>query len=93
MSYQSSSDKDHKARMEEYWNKNLQVIAICLAIWALVSYGFGILFVEALNNIWIGGVPLGFWFSQQGSIYVFIVLIFVYGRVMDKLDKEYGVQE
>jgi len=80
-------------RMQEYWSKNLRYLAILLVIWFAVSYGCGILFADALNNIQIGGFKLGFWFAQQGAIYVFIVLIFVYIRWMNKLDKEYGVDE
>ena len=79
--------------MQEYWSKNLRYLAILLVIWFAVSYGCGILFADALNNIQIGGFKLGFWFAQQGAIYVFIVLIFVYIRWMNKLDKEYGVDE
>ena len=80
-------------RMQEYWSKNLRYLAILLAVWFAVSYGCGILFADALNNIQIGGFKLGFWFAQQGAIYVFIVLIFVYIAWMNRLDKEYGVDE
>ncbi len=80
-------------RMQEYWSKNLRYLAILLVVWFAVSYGCGILFADALNNIQIGGFKLGFWFAQQGAIYVFVVLIFVYVRWMNKLDKEYGVDE
>jgi putative solute:sodium symporter small subunit len=76
-----------------YWKENLKYLVILLSIWFLVSYGFGILLVEQLNTIKIGGFKLGFWFAQQGSIYVFVVLIFVYIRLMNKLDKKYGVDE
>ncbi len=76
-----------------YWRKNLTYVGILLAIWFLVSYGFGILFVEKLNAIRIGGFQLGFWFAQQGSIYVFVVLIFVYVKIMNRLDREFGVYE
>ena len=76
-----------------YWKKNLSYMVILLTIWAVVSYGCGILFAEQLNAIKIGGFPLGFWFGQQGAIYVFVVLIFVYYRLMQKLDKEYDVHE
>lgn len=77
----------------EYWRKNLRLMAVLLVIWALVSYGAGILFVDALNTISFIGFPLGFWFAQQGSILVFVVLIAVYVWRMDKLDAEYGVDE
>ncbi len=68
-------------------------MAVLLTIWALVSFGAGILFVDALNKIVIAGFPLGFWFSQQGSILVFIALIVIYAVRMDRLDKEFGVEE
>lgn len=76
-----------------YWKENLRYLLILLSIWFLVSYGAGILFKDALNAFKIGGFPLGFWFAQQGSIYVFVVLIFVYVRLMNKLDKKYGFNE
>ena len=78
---------------QDYWRKNLRLMAVLLTIWALVSFGAGIIFVEPLNNIVIGGFPLGFWFAQQGSIIVFIALILIYAVRMDKLDKEFGVDE
>ncbi|MGZ0016622.1 DUF4212 domain-containing protein [Yeosuana sp. AK3] len=76
-----------------YWKQNLTYLVILLTIWFLVSYGAGILFKDALNNIKLGGFKLGFWFAQQGSIYVFVVLIFVYVRLMNKLDKKFGFDE
>ncbi len=76
-----------------YWRTNLTVILSLLSIWAIVSYGCSILFIEQLNEITIGKIPLGFWFAQQGSIYVFVVLIFVYALLMDRFDKKYGVEE
>lgn len=79
--------------MKAYWKKNLQYLLILLAIWFGVSYGAGILFADSLNNIRLGGFKLGFWFAQQGSIYVFVILIFVYVRLMNKLDKEFDVDE
>lgn len=81
--------EDRKA----YWQENIKYLGILLSIWFLVSYGAGILFVDALNKIQLGGFPLGFWFAQQGSIYVFIILIFVYVRLMNRLDAKYGVEE
>ena len=78
---------------QEYWRRNLRLMAVLLAIWAVVSFGAGILFVELLNRISILGIPLGFWFAQQGSIVVFVVLIAVYVWRMDKLDAEYGITE
>ncbi len=76
---------------KKYWKTNLKYLAILLSIWFLVSYGFGILLVEQLDTIKIGGFKLGFWFAQQGSIYVFVVLIFVYIRLMNRLDKKYNL--
>lgn len=78
---------------KKYWHKNLQYLAILLSIWFIVSYGFGILLVDQLNQIQFGGFPLGFWFAQQGSIYVFVILIFIYVRLMNNLDKEFDVDE
>ncbi|WP_273566526.1 DUF4212 domain-containing protein [Maribacter halichondriae] len=76
-----------------YWKENVRYLLILLAIWFIVSYGAGILFKDALNEIKIGGFELGFWFAQQGAIYVFVILIFVYVRLMNKLDKKYGYNE
>ena len=76
-----------------YWAENLRLVAICLAIWFAVSFGCGVLLVDVLNQFAIGGVPLGFWFSQQGSLYVFMVLVFVYAVRMAKIDKRHGVSE
>ncbi len=76
-----------------YWQANLRLIYISLAIWALVSFGFGILLRPMLSGIAVGGTDLGFWFAQQGSILVFLVLIFNYAWRMNKLDAEYGVEE
>jgi putative solute:sodium symporter small subunit len=85
------SEKQQKATA--YWKENLKYLIILLSIWFAVSYGAGILFREALNEFRLGGFKLGFWFAQQGSIYVFVVLIFVYVRLMNKLDKKYGYDE
>ncbi len=76
-----------------YWKRNLSLMARLMLVWFVVSYGCGILFVEQLNQIQIGGYKLGFWFAQQGSIYVFVVLIFYYARKMAALDREFGVDE
>lgn len=81
------------SKPSSYWHQNLKLIFICLVIWALVSFGCGILFVEQLNNIRIGGYKLGFWFAQQGSIYTFVVLIFWYSHKMNQLDKKFNVEE
>ena len=79
--------------LKKYWRTNLKYLAILLSIWFIVSFGCGILFVEELNTIRIGGFKLGFWFAQQGSIYVFTILIFVYIRLMNNLDKKYNLNE
>ena len=76
-----------------YWRENLRYLIVLLTIWFVGSYGCGILFKDALNEFKLGGFKLGFWFAQQGSIYVFVVLIFVYVRLMNKLDKKYGFDE
>lgn len=76
-----------------YWRENIRYLVILLSIWFAVSYGAGILFKDALDSIRLGGFKLGFWFAQQGSIYVFVILIFVYIRLMNKLDKKYGFDE
>ena len=79
------------ADRNRYWRANLRVMAILLSIWFVVSYGLGILLVEPLNRIRVGGFPLGFWFAQQGAIYVFVALTFVYARWMDRIDARFGV--
>jgi len=83
-------DKQHQ---KKYWKNNLKYLTILLSIWFLVSYVFGIILVDTLNKIKIGGFKLGFWFAQQGSIYVFVILIFVYIKLMNKLDKKYNLEE
>ena len=77
----------------EYWKANLRLLAGCLIVWFVVSYGLGIILVEPLNAIHIGGYPLGFWFAQQGSIYTFVALIFFYAWKMGQLDRKFGVHE
>jgi putative solute:sodium symporter small subunit len=72
-----------------YWKKNISLITRCLLIWFTVSYVFGIIFVDYLNLIRVGGYKLGFWFSQQGAIYVFVLLIFYYAREINKIDEKY----
>jgi putative solute:sodium symporter small subunit len=83
------SDKSPAA----YWKANLRVITICMVIWALVSFGFGIVLRPLIAFIPVGGTDLGFWFAQQGSILTFIALIFFYIWYMNRLDREYGVDE
>lgn len=79
--------------MSAYWSANLRLLTICLVIWFVVSFGFGILFVEPLNAFKIGGYKLGFWFAQQGSIYTFVVLIFFYAWRMGQIDRKFDVDE
>lgn len=78
---------------QEYWKTNRRYMLALLAVWALVSYVFSIFMVQPLNSIKIGGFPLGFWFAQQGSIYVFVALIFIYYMLMRSLDKKHDVHE
>ncbi|MHC4221709.1 MAG: DUF4212 domain-containing protein [Planctomycetota bacterium] len=78
---------------KKYLKKNLQYLTVLLGIWFIVSYGFSILLVDQLDKIRICGFKLGFWFSQQGSIFVFVILIFIYVRLMNKLDKKYHFEE
>lgn len=77
----------------KYWLQNLKYLSILLLIWFVVSYGFGILWVDNLNKIKIGGFKLGFWFAQQGSIYIFVLLIFVYVYLMNRLDEKFGFNQ
>lgn len=83
----------NKEQAQAYWRENVSLMLKLLAVWFLVSFGAGILFVHQLNDIQFFGFKLGFWFAQQGSIYVFVILIFVYVRLMNKLDKKYGFDE
>ncbi|RTH21961.1 DUF4212 domain-containing protein [Thermus scotoductus] len=81
------------SNLEGYWKANTSLTRNLLIVWALVSYVLGILLAEPLNAIRLGALPLGFWFAQQGSIYVFVILIFYYAWKMDQLDRQYGVHE
>ena len=83
-------DEEHR---RSYWRRNVRLMSVLLTIWAVVSFGFGIILAEPLNEIVIGGYPLGFWFAQQGSIVIFVLLIAFYVWRMDKLDAEYGITE
>ena len=87
MAFRNEDDK------QAYWKENLSLLAKLLVIWFAVSFGAGIIFADALNQIQFFGFKLGFWFAQQGSIYVFVVLIFVYMAKMNAMDKRYGVDE
>ena len=83
----------HRENRMAYWRANLRLVGICLLVWFVCSYGFGVLLVEQLNQVRIGGFQLGFWFAQQGSIYVFVVLIFVYAWCMARLDRKHGMDD
>ena len=83
-------DAEHR---RAYWRRNVRLMAVLLTIWAVVSFGFGIILAEPLNRIVIGGYPMGFWWAQQGSIVVFVLLIAFYVWRMDKLDAEFGITE
>ena len=84
---------DQNENRHQYWRRNLRYLGVLLAVWFAVSFGCGILFVDELDTIRIGGFKLGFWFAQQGAIYVFVILIFVYVFLMNRLDKEFNVDE
>ncbi len=86
-----STDKDLSG--EAYWKANIRLVTICLVIWAVCSYGFGIILRPVLDAIPVGGVGLGFWFAQQGSMIVFLVLVFFYAAQMNKLDRQFDVHE
>ena len=76
-----------------YWKENLRLLTLCLSIWFFSSFILGILLADVLNVIRVGGYPLGFWFAQQGSIYIFIALIFYYAKKVGELDKKYKLEE
>lgn len=79
--------------MQDYWKRNVRILFILLAFWFIVSFGFGVLLVDELNQVRLGGFKLGFWFAQQGAIYCFVVIIFVYVWLMNRLDREFDVHE
>jgi putative solute:sodium symporter small subunit len=83
----------HRSRYRAYWRKNLFYLFVLLSIWAIVSFGFSILFVDQLDTVKIGGFGLGFWFAQQGAIYVFVLIIFIYVALMNRLDRAHDVDE
>ena len=89
---QSGVQKDVR-RSEGYWRANVKVQSSLLVVWGIVGLVLAVLLAEPLNNVVIGGFPLGFWIAQQGSIFVFVALIFIYARRMDRVDEEYDVQE
>ncbi|MDG1974307.1 MAG: DUF4212 domain-containing protein [Flavobacteriaceae bacterium] len=82
----------NKKAAKEYWRQNIKYLVVLLTIWFTVSFGFGILLIDELNQFKIGGFKLGFWFAQQGSIYVFVILILTYIVLMNKLDKKYNIK-
>lgn len=84
--------KDQK-KATAYWKENVRYLLILLIIWFAASFGAGIIFKDALDAFHVGGFPVGFWFAQQGSIYIFVIIIFVYIRLMNKLDKKYGYDD
>ena len=92
---ESAADPEVRARHEAYWKRNVRYVGVLLVIWFVVSYGFGIVLAEPLNTFRIPGTgyPLGFWFAQQGSIYVFVALIFAYVVLMNRLDRRFDVDE
>jgi putative solute:sodium symporter small subunit len=83
----------HPDKRLAYWRANLRLVAFCVAIWFVCSYGFGVLLVDQMNQVRVGGFRLGFWFAQQGSIYVFVALIFFYAWRMSLIDKRHDVHE
>jgi len=84
----SNNDKHRR-----YWRANIRLVLILLTVWAIASFGLSIFFVEPLNKVRVGGFPLGFWFAQQGAILVFVVLIWIYARSMDRLDGQFRDEE
>jgi putative solute:sodium symporter small subunit len=82
-----------ESNAKAYWSATLRLLTGILIVWALVSYGAAIIFAPLLNNFHLGGYPLGFWFGQQGAIYTFIALIFIYAKKMGDIDRKFGVQE
>lgn len=86
-------EKETKSAGDAYWRANLRLLAFCLVIWFGCSYGLGIFLAEPLNAYLLGGYPLGFWFAQQGSIYIFLVLIVFYAIRMGQIDRKYGMEE
>lgn len=87
------NESNLQERRKAYWRANIRILGILMSIWFVVSFGCGILFVEPLNQIKLGGYKLGFWMAQQGSIYVFVTLIFVYVRLMNKLDRKFKFED
>ena len=82
-----------KRKSDQYWRSNIKIVFSLLIVWFIASFGFGILFSDSLDQIKIGGFKLGFWFAQQGSIYVFVVIIFLYVWLMKRLDRKHSEEE
>lgn len=80
-------------QLQKYWKRNLNIVGALLGVWFFVSYFCGIIIVDPLNQFQVAGYPLGFWFGQQGAMYVFVILIFVYCALMKKLDREFDVED
>ncbi len=93
MSDEKAHDDNKVVAAKAYWRENVKLLCLLLGIWFAVSFGAGILFVDALNAVQIGGFKLGFWFAQQGSIIVFVILIFVYAARMRVIEKRFGVSD
>ena len=83
----------HNPQIKAYWKENIRIVLSLLSVWFLVSFGMAILFVDVLDNIRFFGFKFGFWMAQQGSIFCFVILIFIYVHKMNKLDRKYGVDE
>ncbi|ACT59372.1 DUF4212 domain-containing protein [Hirschia baltica] len=92
MTNQSSSSGPTPEQAKAYWAANVRLMSVLLAVWFLVSYGCGILFRDALDTVSLGGAPLGFWFAQNGSIYVFLALIIIYARQMAALERKFNIK-
>lgn len=90
---EGTDEQGETAESNAYWKANLRLLGVLMSIWFVVSFGFGILLRPWLDQIMLGGYPLGFWFAQQGSIYVFIALIFYYTVAMRRLDRKYGLED
>ncbi len=86
-------ENQKKTKMQAYWRRNVRILLILLTVWFVVSFVFGILLVDELNHVRLGGFKLGFWFAQQGSIYAFVLIIFIYVWLMNRLDREFDVHE
>ena len=84
---------DKSKDRQKYWNVNIRVVSVLLTIWFVVGYGISIFFIDSVNQIQIGQLGLGFWMAQQGSIYVFVVLVLVYALLMDRIDRAHGLEE